>query len=244
MRWRARRSSSSPLQRHDDEARFHVARESTSGFLRNGHNNDGSRVFRALTSAGSVTWAVFLFRLSRLAPRFPRPLRGGEVGVHAALRRGVVRSWSARGGMPVESRRLSWGRGGKAAPLARVSGARGVDGVHGGWPRVVLRVVANRRASLRLGATRGGAHVHDAALGRGVGVRDDGRDHGLGGLGRGSDHRRRHRARRARIIDERSKASRRGNRFFLASRDRRKHRARSRARRAGSLAPHRTRCWI
>ena len=38
------------------------------------HNNDGSRVFLgdALTSAGSVAWAVFLFRLSRLAPRFPR----------------------------------------------------------------------------------------------------------------------------------------------------------------------------
>ena len=86
---------------NDDEARFHVARE-----------RDGSVFFGdALTAVGSVTWAIFLFRLSRLAPRFPRlPLataRSACTLLFVAAWFVVERAWWGAG-----DALLSWGRGG------------------------------------------------------------------------------------------------------------------------------------
>ena len=63
----------------DDETRVSVGNAAFSTthetrFQSKRFHDASSRVFLgdALTTAGSVAWAVFLFRLSRLAPRFPR----------------------------------------------------------------------------------------------------------------------------------------------------------------------------
>ena len=62
----------------DDDARVSVGNAAFSTdetrFQSKRFHDASSRVFLgdALTTAGSVAWAVFLFRLSRLAPRFPR----------------------------------------------------------------------------------------------------------------------------------------------------------------------------
>ena len=178
------------------------------------HNNDGSRVFLgddALTSAGSVAWAVFLFRLSRLAPRFPRlPL---AVARSACMTLFVAAWWlvdtlarsRSNHAQSVSIEAYERETEGGEKPFRWLASPRGgVDGVHGDRPGLGVRVVASHRAGLRLGGARRRAHVHDAAVGRGVGGGGHGRDHGLGGLARGSDRRRRHRARRARssVSDE------------------------------------------
>jgi drug/metabolite transporter (DMT)-like permease len=159
-----------------------------------------------LTLIGSVAWAFFTFRLSKLAPNVD-PLKlavarsfcmAGFVGVWFLVER--LMSWSVvEDGGAVDDdgagRRHETHGSWLASPNALC-----VDGVHGRRARLVVRVVANSRASVRARGARRRALGHDAVVGRGVGGGHHGRANGDNGVGRGSDRSRRHYARRAREV--------------------------------------------